>query len=240
MSHSISWLKQECPVGTNGSALGVFALEAAFNNEVPAVGDQTVFGRIRFRIDGLNPNTDYTITHPYGKDVITTDAAGIINYTEDIGAGGGFGAALNGRIGTFLTWDTGAPEGYIGDPNVPHKITGGVNNQNFFRVEGPGIGSIETDQFILMGKKVVNGFTDTVEVPWAWDAIDYLVGKGVIDGVGNNKFDPLRGLTRGEAAKIIALTRGLNINMNEKTNFVDANNHWASPYINAIQTQWCD
>ena len=34
-------------------AIGVFALEATFNSEVPAIGDQTVFGRIRFRIDRL-------------------------------------------------------------------------------------------------------------------------------------------------------------------------------------------
>jgi len=195
----------EMPVGTNGSALGVFALEAAFNNEVPAVGDQTVFGRIRFRIDGLNPNTDYTITHPYGKDVITTDAEGIINYTEDIGAGGGFGAALNSRIGTFLTWDTGAPEGYICNPNVPHKITGGVNNQNFFRVEGPGIGSIETNQFILMGKKVVNAKV-------YWDGV--LMKKGQIGLVtivkpinlwkkdANNKLTFVRVLNPGEKYRV--------------------------------------
>ena len=85
----------------NVSALGTFALEATFNGGVPVKGDQTVFGRIRFRVDGLTPNSDYTITHPYGKDIIKTDSQGEIKYTEDIGAGGGFEAALNSRIGTF-------------------------------------------------------------------------------------------------------------------------------------------
>ena len=140
----------------NVSALGTFALEATFNGGVPVKGDQTVFGRIRFRVDGLTPNAEYTLTHPYGKDVIKTDSQGGIKYTEDIGAGGGFEAALNSRIGTFIKWDTGAPTGYLGDPDVPHTITGGVNNQNFFRIEGPGIGSIQTNEFSVMGKIAVN------------------------------------------------------------------------------------
>ena len=42
----------ESPNGRS-DAIGVFALEATFNSEVPAVGDQTVFGRIRFRVEGL-------------------------------------------------------------------------------------------------------------------------------------------------------------------------------------------
>lgn len=79
---------------------------------------------------------------------------------EDIGLNGGFNEALKSRIGTFLQWDTGAPAGYIGDPNVDHTIIGGINNQNFFRVEGLGIGTgscgpncAQTDFFSLMGKQ---------------------------------------------------------------------------------------
>lgn len=76
------------------------------------------------------------------------------------------------------------------------------------------------------------------EIPaWAKDSVDYLVEKGVIDGVGDNQFAPYRELTRGEATKIIALILQLDVNMNEKTNLVDAKNHWASPYIKAIQTK---
>ena len=80
-------------------------------------------------------------------------------------------------------------------------------------------------------------FTDMEEFPWAIDSVDYLVEKGVIDGVGDNQFAPYRALTRGEAAKIIALTLQLDVNMNEKTNLADAKDHWASSYIKAIQTE---
>ena len=76
---------------------------------------------------------EYTITHPYGKDKIVTDEEGEINYTEDIGAGGPFSAALSSRIGTFLKWDPAvgpqAPAGYVGNPDVAHKIVGGYNDE---------------------------------------------------------------------------------------------------------------
>ncbi|MEH7238182.1 PKD domain-containing protein [Bacillus sp. JJ1562] len=160
--------------GNNGrdDALVVLALEATFNQEAPKEGDQTVFGRIRIRVEGLQPNQDYTITHPYGQDKIKADDEGEINYTEDIGAGGPFSAALNSRIGTFLRWDPAvgpqAPAGYVGNPDVDHKIIGGYEGQNYFRIQGPGIGSggnysanacpgisncIQTDQFSLAGKE---------------------------------------------------------------------------------------
>jgi hypothetical protein len=143
-----------------GSALGTFALEAAWANEVPNDGDQIVFGRVRLRIDGLIANQTYTITHPYGIDIVQSGEDGGIKFTEDIGINTGFQGALTSRIGTFLQWDTGAPEGYLGDPNVSHKIIGGINNQNFFQIQGPGIGTgtcgpdcAQTEFFSVMGKK---------------------------------------------------------------------------------------
>ena len=48
-----------------------------------------------------------------------------INDTEDLGLGSWAGP-LGGRIGPFLTWDPAvaplAPDGYIGNPGVEHKI----------------------------------------------------------------------------------------------------------------------
>ena len=98
----------------------------------------------------------YKITHPYGVDEIIAEPAdkdetepndpGEINYTEDIGAGQGFDGALNSRIGTFLKAVSPAPPpGYTGNPDVEQTVTGGVNGQNFFRIEGPGIGLIYPD-----------------------------------------------------------------------------------------------
>lgn len=174
----------EMTTGTGERARLVLALEAAFVSEVPRAGDQIVFGRVRIRIFGLQPNAEYTVTHPYGTDTFIAEpdgeGAGEINFTEDIGGlnGGEFEIALNSRIHPFLKWDPNvaplAPEGYIGDPNVPHPITGSVfvdpfgQPQNIFRIEGPGIGigspdrsttpgldpdnCIETRLFTILGK----------------------------------------------------------------------------------------
>lgn len=143
--------------GTGERARLVLALEAAFLTEVPQVRDQIVFGRVRIRVAGLQPNVEYTVTHPYGVDKFIAepdgDGFGEINFTEDIGGlngGGEFQLALNSRVHPFLIWDPSvtpdAPEGYIGDPAVEHPIVGSLftdrfgQPQNVFRIEGPGIG----------------------------------------------------------------------------------------------------
>ena len=155
-----------------GDADLTLALEATFatDDPGPAAGEQMVFGRVRIRIDTPSAGT-YTVTHPYGKDVFTASAGDRgINFTQDIGASVGvFAEALKSRINPFLTWDTGLVETergkYLGDPSVPHKVTGSLLGTNFFRVEGPNVGGpginvIETDLFNLMGKVATNDGID--------------------------------------------------------------------------------
>lgn len=173
----------EMETGTGERARLVLALEAAFATEVPAEGDQIVFGRVRVRVAGLQPNAVYTVTHPYGVDTFIAepdgDGFGEINFTEDIGICPlDFEGAINSRIHPFLQWDPNvppaAPDGYIGDPDVLHPLTGSQfidrfgEPQNIFRIEGPGIGigspdrstspglnpdnTIETRNFSLLGK----------------------------------------------------------------------------------------
>lgn len=165
----------------------VVALEGAFSSgEVPIPGDQIVFGRVRVRIDGLQPDTDYTVTHPYGEDLLRTDEEGNINSTVDIGvADQDFTAVKRSKIGPFLEWaDTPGgpatgftPEGaaeptHIGDPAVEHAVTGSPYSTNFFRVSGPGVPQgltaenqcgaapvadcMQTSLFSLWGKYAVN------------------------------------------------------------------------------------
>jgi hypothetical protein len=128
-----------------GKASVVASLEGAFAT-AQKPGDQMVFARLRLRVtDGLQGNTNYLFVHPYGERTIKTDTNGTdLFVTEDIGtAPGVFTDALKGRIAPFLKWDPAvapaAPEGYLGDPNVDHPITGGVNN--VFAIIGPGVGA---------------------------------------------------------------------------------------------------
>lgn len=155
--------------GNGGKAVFTGALEATFkNNLVAKAGDQTVFSRLRVKITGLHPNTDYVVHHPYGNEKLTSDGGGIIFFTDDVGAGSpNFADATNGRYGPFLQWDPAVgdtpPAGYLADPAVNHKVIGSPvtdaagHPQNYFEVDGPdvggtGVNTITTDLFSLTGK----------------------------------------------------------------------------------------
>ena len=134
--------------GGNG-VLAEFAVEGTFAADVVKPGDQMVFTRIRYRINGgLQPNADYKITQPYGTDTVTSDDAGAFFVTQDVGTvAGDFAQAMKGRVGPFLEWAPNAadptdvpPAGYVGDGVTPHKVRGSELGRNFVRVQGPGIG----------------------------------------------------------------------------------------------------
>ncbi|WP_223506196.1 Ig-like domain-containing protein [Pseudomonas sp. GL-RE-29] len=151
-------------VGGYGVDAYVAGIEAAFASENPVDGDQASFARIRLRVNIPVAGT-YTITHPYGVEVVNVTAPGrrAINITRDIGIGapGDFSGALNGQVGPFLRSvngpytevnpDTGAIDTFVGDPNLTEAVTGSPNNTNFLRIQGPA-GTIETNLFTVSGK----------------------------------------------------------------------------------------
>ncbi|MFS0577110.1 IPT/TIG domain protein [Sporosarcina sp. 179-K 3D1 HS] len=201
----------EMTTGTGERARLVLALEAAFVNDVPRINEQIVFGRVRVRVSGLQANAQYTVTHPYGIETFIVEpdprnpTVGEINFTEDMGGmnGGDFDFVLNSRVQPFLQWDPAvapaAPVGYIGDPAVLHPITGSQfidqfgQAQNYFRIEGPGIGigspdrsttpgldpdhCIETRNFSVIGKISTISGVDVPRATYTQTADDL----GVID-----------------------------------------------------------
>ena len=172
--------------------LATFALEGAFGSGPVAAGDQIVFTRIRYRINaGLQPNTDYKVTQPYGTDTITSDDTGALFVTQDVGpVPGDFSAALKGRVGPFLTWAPNPnnaadvpPAGYIGDGVTPHAVTGSPLNTNFVRIEGPGISDaanpnpcpagvgtattcIQSNNFVVVGKRSTTAGVDVTRATY--------------------------------------------------------------------------
>ena len=95
----------------------------------------------------LVPGAKYKITHPYGVDEIIADLMVKLTIRKILELVRLLHGALNSRIGTFLKWDPAVapapPAGYIGNPDIEHQtVIGGVNNQNFFQIEGPGIGNV--------------------------------------------------------------------------------------------------
>ncbi|PGD65261.1 S-layer homology domain-containing protein [Bacillus wiedmannii] len=74
------------------------------------------------------------------------------------------------------------------------------------------------------------------DVPnWASPSVNYLVEKGALHGKPDGTFSPSETIDRGSAAKIMAIMLGLEINKNAKPSFQDAQNHWAAPYIAAVE-----
>src|SRR5262245_2772403 len=124
---------------TGGRATLVLALEGAFANEDPAPGDQMVFARTRATLVRLQANTRYRVTHPYGTFDGLTDGLGNGRTSTDVGTiPGVFTTALNGGIGPFLRFATGAvppPPNQIGNPAADQTVTGSLCNQNFFRIQ---------------------------------------------------------------------------------------------------------
>jgi hypothetical protein len=160
-----------------GSALLSLGQEAAFANGPVAPGDQVAFGRIRIRATGLVPNAWYRFTHPFGQvDLQAVDKAPrVVNHTADAGCTAPPCDEAFGRLGEsvigpdFLQWDTTQslpPEGYVGDPAVPHRVTGSrfvpegeTEPANYFaiqRIDGRGGAVVQdvgrTGFFLLQGK----------------------------------------------------------------------------------------
>ncbi|GLZ88273.1 hypothetical protein Pres01_43240 [Metapseudomonas resinovorans] len=175
------WMLAEASIDDPGNGLQLDAyvagIEAAFAAEVPRLGDQQSFARIRIRVTVPVAGT-YKVIHPYGVDTFTVTAPGrrAINMTRDIGIGapGDFSGALAGNIGPFLHRDgplytetnpeTNEVETFIGDPNLAEPVVGSPFGTNFIRIEGPNGLSIETSLFNLSGKLFTGGIASKVGV----------------------------------------------------------------------------
>jgi hypothetical protein len=170
------WHSADADIRDGGTrARFVAAQEATFGgpSETATAGEQIAFGRVRVRLRGMVPGASYTVTQPYGTDTYVADGEGQVFVTEDIGCFDvpcDFTRSYDSSVTSFLRWDpaadrasvpaTGPAElepGYVGNPDVPHRVVGSPTGNNFFRVQGPAVGGrgvnvIETDLFSVQGK----------------------------------------------------------------------------------------
>ena len=83
---------------------------------------------------------------------------------------------------------------------------------------------------VLPPVKVID-FKDIKNHKWAETAINYLAAEGIINGTGDNNFEPEANLTREQAVKIICLAFNLDV-VKASSKFDDeAENAWYSDYI---------
>ncbi len=166
---SFYWLASAIvPTAAGGQGLLVLGLEATFSTGFVLPGDQTTFARMRLRADNLIPGQTYHVTTPYGEfdTIATRSGRRSINLTQDIGLiPGDFSSALGGNVFPFLRWDSDLPivdgqgNRFIGNPLIPHTVTGGPSG-NIFRIDGPGVGgagidSVSTDLWSIIGMEHV-------------------------------------------------------------------------------------
>lgn len=116
--------------------------------------------------------------------------------------------------------DTGGSGKTSSSPNNSY-IVAGIDSSN----------SYITDRNKTESDKV---FLDIDDVLWAEEAINYLSKKGIVNGRGNNKFDPESYVTREEFVKMLALAFNL-VNNEAKCDFKDVNaEDWSYNYISSL------
>lgn len=77
-------------------------------------------------------------------------------------------------------------------------------------------------------------FQDLSDVAWAEEAINALADKGILNGVGDGRFEPNRTITREEFAKVLALAWGYEV-ADGDTAFTDVESGaWYAPYVAAL------
>lgn len=78
-----------------------------------------------------------------------------------------------------------------------------------------------------------NPYTDIDNYDWAHDAIIGLTNAGIVNGMGDNEFNPAGNVTREQFCKMVVQLFGVSASEAE-TDFVDVNkNAWYAPYISA-------
>jgi hypothetical protein len=151
--------------GPNGQSVTMeFAIEAAWLDPQTPI----TFGRIQATLDGLEPNSTYTVEHPWGTSHFTTGADGSLKggarAAQREETSGDFNDTLNTPIGPWIR-SVSAPAGYLGN-GISSTLVEGSPIRNSIRVTGPGLpeavtdaggvivqpAGITSDQFIVEGK----------------------------------------------------------------------------------------
>lgn len=135
-----------------------------------------------------------------------------------------------------------------------HSIFGKV-------IEGMGvvdaIASVEVDSYnrpekpvkmviVLEGlaeEQAPDEFSDQEQIPsWAQEAIASFIAQGIVSGNDDGSFAPNRSVNRAELAKIIVLSKGIEIEEINEVHFSDVSHGaWFHPYVETIYAHgWID
>lgn len=116
--------------------------------------------------------------------------------------------------------------------------SGGSTNGNTGNTGGGNIYPVIDDDITPQSTKAPsmandNPYTDIDNYDWAHDAIIGLTNAGIVNGMGDNEFNPAGNVTREQFCKMVVQLFGVSVSETE-TDFVDVNkNAWYAPYISA-------
>ena len=80
-------------------------------------------------------------------------------------------------------------------------------------------------------------FTDVKESHWAYNEIIWMLQNKIIEGVGNNRFEPSGTVTRAQFAKMMVLTLKLQLYSPGSPSFLDVKkNDWEYQYVESAKT----
>jgi len=79
-------------------------------------------------------------------------------------------------------------------------------------------------------------FSDLSDTHWAYDAVQWMVGKGIISGYPDNTFKPSNTVTRAEFAVIMVNALNLPMKVPEKETFIDMpKDNWAYSHVESAK-----
>lgn len=80
-------------------------------------------------------------------------------------------------------------------------------------------------------------FSDVPYGHWAYEQIMWMLDKKIIDGVGNNMFNPSGTVTRAQFAKMMVLTLNISLSSPSTPSFLDVKkNAWEYQYVESAKT----
>lgn len=124
-----------------------------------------------------------------------------------------------------------AAETIIGARKKPQGSSGSSSGGGGGTVAYPSA-EVQTPESVKEEQKTEFVFGDIKDLAWAKDAIMSLYKKGIVNGVSENSFEPVRTVTREEFVKLAVTSFGLEHIEKEPVEFTDCTeDKWFYPYV---------
>ena len=155
---------------------------------------------IKVTVGGESDTVKVTVSRQLYKINVVKTAGGTVTVSEDTAA-----------AGQMITITLKPNDGYMMDDLLVQdadkknvEVTPVKDEEDQWEFEMPD-SNVTVDVSFTNGEKT---FIDVPDNAWYKTFVDYVVSKGYLDGVGNNKFNPTGNVTRGQLVQILYAMEG--------------------------------